>query len=45
MKSNTGQRVYPVAGLEEANEPETDIDVEEEYGVGQDEGVSIAPIP
>lgn len=27
-------RVYPIAGLKETNEPETDIDVEEEENVG-----------
>lgn len=34
---------YPIAGLDEADEPEKYIDVEEEEGVGQEERVVVAP--
>lgn len=39
------EKFYPIAGLEEADEPETNINVEEEEGVGQKERMFIAPIP
>lgn len=34
---------HPIAGLDEANEPEKKIDVEEEKGVGEEKRVVVAP--
>lgn len=39
------KRTYPVAGLDVADEPEEDIDVEEEENVGQKKRVISAPCP
>jgi hypothetical protein len=37
--------MYPVTRLDLTNEPEEDIDIEEEKGIGKEKRVVIAPCP
>lgn len=39
------KKTHPVAGLQKANKPEEEIDIEEEEGVGQKNGMVQTPRP